>query len=275
MTDAQPDKPKRERSPQFPFIPLEKAVARAREFSDGGFTRHPARVANAAGAWGFKAKSSGGLQTVAALKGYGLLDEIGSGDERRVQLTDLARRIITAKQESIRNKAIAEAALKPKAIAERWSEWGADRPPDAECLDTLTLEKGFTEDSAKRFLKVYDDTIRLAKLSASDKMSESESDNGGDEGGETPLYQSPKVPPAPKMGVDLMAGERIVFTEENAPNQYVKLVASGEVDEFLLDALKNYTERQRKRLERLGRSSRKEDQEATRDDEKAGAGGEE
>lgn len=34
-----------------------------------------------------------------------------------------------------------------------------------------------------------------------------------------------------------MAGERVVFTEETNPQTYVKLVASGEVDDILLEAL--------------------------------------
>lgn len=45
-----------------------------------------------------------------------------------------------------------------------------------------------------------------------------------------------------------MAGERVVFTEETNPQQYLKLVASGEVDESLLEALEDYVKRQKKRL---------------------------
>jgi hypothetical protein len=45
-----------------------------------------------------------------------------------------------------------------------------------------------------------------------------------------------------------MDGERIVFTEENNPLQYVKLVASGDVDATLLDAIEDYVKRQKKRL---------------------------
>lgn len=45
-----------------------------------------------------------------------------------------------------------------------------------------------------------------------------------------------------------MEGERVVFTEENNPQQYVKLVASGEVDDTLLDAIEDYVKRQKKRL---------------------------
>ena len=45
-------------------------------------------------------------------------------------------------------------------------------------------------------------------------------------------------------------GERVVFTEENSPQTYVKLIASGDVDDTLLEALEDYVKRQRKRLEK-------------------------
>jgi hypothetical protein len=48
--------------------------------------------------------------------------------------------------------------------------------------------------------------------------------------------------------VNLMAGERIVFTEESNLQNYLKLVASGEVDETMLEALEDYVKRQKKRL---------------------------
>ena len=48
--------------------------------------------------------------------------------------------------------------------------------------------------------------------------------------------------------VKLMDGERIVFTEESGQNQYLKIVASGDVDASILDALEDYVKRQKKRL---------------------------
>lgn len=45
-----------------------------------------------------------------------------------------------------------------------------------------------------------------------------------------------------------MDGERIVFTEESNPQQYLKIIASGDVDETMLDALEDYVKRQKKRL---------------------------
>lgn len=46
----------------------------------------------------------------------------------------------------------------------------------------------------------------------------------------------------------LMTGERIVFTEETQPNEYLKLIANGEINESLLDALDDFIKRQKKRL---------------------------
>ena len=45
-----------------------------------------------------------------------------------------------------------------------------------------------------------------------------------------------------------MEGERVVFVEESTPSQYLKIVASGELDMSLLDALKDYVKHQEKRL---------------------------
>jgi hypothetical protein len=46
-----------------------------------------------------------------------------------------------------------------------------------------------------------------------------------------------------------MSGERVVFVEESGPEQYLKLVAAGPMDETLLEALEDYIRRQKKRLQ--------------------------
>ena len=45
-----------------------------------------------------------------------------------------------------------------------------------------------------------------------------------------------------------MDGERVVFTEESNPQNYLKLIASGDVDGTMLEALEDYVKRQKKRL---------------------------
>jgi len=57
-----------------------------------------------------------------------------------------------------------------------------------------------------------------------------------------------RLPPPPKGKVKVMEGERVVFTEESNPQNYLKLIASGDVDETMLEALEDYVKRQKKRL---------------------------
>ena len=47
-----------------------------------------------------------------------------------------------------------------------------------------------------------------------------------------------------------MEGERVVFTHEIEPAHGVRIVASGDVDESLLDALEVYIQLQKRQLER-------------------------
>ena len=69
---------KKDRSPNFPFISLENAIARARAFYDEE-RKGAAPVTRAAIHWKYSPNSSGLIQTVAALKSYGLMSDEGSG----------------------------------------------------------------------------------------------------------------------------------------------------------------------------------------------------
>jgi hypothetical protein len=57
----------------------------------------------------------------------------------------------------------------------------------------------------------------------------------------TPAFQ-------PGLKVKVMDSERVAFTEEGQPGQYLKLIASGDVDDSMLEALEDFVKRQRKRL---------------------------
>ncbi len=74
------DGAKKARSPQFPFIPLEKAISRAREF-EAVYGQNAGRPTNVVKTWQYTEKSSGGIQTVAALAAFGLLQDEGGGEQ--------------------------------------------------------------------------------------------------------------------------------------------------------------------------------------------------
>lgn len=159
----------KDRSPSFPFIPLEEAIKRLQAF-DQTFGRHPAPAAKAGLAWGMKENSSQAFQTLAALKSFGLLRYEGSAAERKAMLTDDARTYLRAQQDSVKADVAKKLALEPSQIKKFWSVWGADRPPDPVCLDDLILKHAFTDSAAHNFLRVYDATIAFAGLTESDSI---------------------------------------------------------------------------------------------------------
>lgn len=253
MSSPEPNEERsRDRSPQFPFIPLGKAVERAREL-EIHYKRSPGRIVNVLPIWGFSPKSSGGLQTIAALKSFGLLDDEGSGSDRKVRLTDLAYRILKDERPGKREEAIREAALKPKQFAEHWATWGAARPPDLECISELQLDKGYTDDAAARFLKVYDDTVAYAQLSAPDNISDKQDDSSGNPapvGSQGSTFRESEKPPATATQQGKVMPERLVFAQEIDAPQAIKLLVTGPVDDAVLDALDDFVQFQRIRLQR-------------------------
>jgi hypothetical protein len=250
-------KSKRDRSPAFPQVPLGEAVDRLIAF-EKKFTRHPAPFDKAGSAWGLKQVGD----ILASLRYYGLIEYTGEGDLRQVVITEDGRNLIRAQQPSVKQQFLQKAALRPKEIAKFWPTWGADRPPDDVCLDELIMRNGFSRRGAPLFLHSYDAAIVAAGLASSGKIATDSAERATDkpevdddttDDNEPPPPPAHRNPPPPTKEISIMEGERVVFTEESDPPKYVKLIANGEIDETLLDALSSYVTRQRKRLGIAGR----------------------
>jgi len=174
------DRAKKERSPSYPFISLARAIERVQAFSEA-HRRSPTRLAAVADTWRYAQSSSGLLQTISALRAFGLLEDIGKGTDRKIQLTDLAQRILHDERPGARGAAVREAALRPKLFAEYAEKWLPSRPSDSHCLSELRLDRGFTEAAAKMFLKSFDETFDFADLGPRDGLSGSSPSNLKDE----------------------------------------------------------------------------------------------
>ena len=165
------------RSPAFPFISLKRAIERAREFYDAE-KRHPALGSVAASHWGFGPKSSGGLQTIGALKQFGLMK--AGGPTRQVQLTDLGLRLVLDQRPTERLEALKKAALSPKIYAELNVKWGQDLPSDATIRFYLTVDRHFNENVVGQVIQGYKDTIAFSKLADYDKIASDDANEGDD-----------------------------------------------------------------------------------------------
>ena len=166
--DAPKEASKRDRSPKFPYISLPKAVERI-EVLYSKAKRYDARVSDIAKDWDLSAKSSSTDRNVAAIQSFGLIEDSGSGENRKIKLSELGARVLLDTRPGVREGLLAEAALKPPAIAEYASKWADGRPDEAHALSQLQFEGGFTADAAKTFLRVFDETIRFTSPRQHDK----------------------------------------------------------------------------------------------------------
>lgn len=155
MADAQ-----KVRSPSFPFISLPGAVHRARELY-AAERRNLVSVDVAVAHWGYSPKSSGGKQTIAALKAYGLLEEIRG----ELRLTDRAQHIVVREPgSSERNELLRQAALSPPLFSKLWERYGADLPSDKSLRSYLVLDLKVNENSVEDLLRSYKETLEDAGL---------------------------------------------------------------------------------------------------------------
>jgi hypothetical protein len=176
---------KKLRSPAYPYLNLETAIKRARTFYERE-GRNAAPVAVASTHWGYDAKSSGGTQTAAALISFGLMQDEGSGNQRKLKLTANALKILldTRANSTERDALIRHAALAPKVHQKIWDRWGVGiSNENLRHALVVEWEPPFNENAVEGFIKEYRDTIAFAKLTESDKVSP-EVENSGDRGEE-------------------------------------------------------------------------------------------
>lgn len=179
-----------DRSPSYPFISLKKAEERAKQFWEK-HRKESARLPTVAGTWEYGLKSSGLQQTVGALKQYGLMEDAGSGEERKVQLTDLGRRLVADQREGAREAALKEAAMRPRLFQE-YRRWIGDMPSKTHCLSELELDRGFNPPAALTFLKAFQETISFAGIGKDDTLSSSLKDDEAEEGEAVDVQPTPK-----------------------------------------------------------------------------------
>ena len=150
----------RVRSPSFPFIPLPAAVHRAGELYEAE-KRNLIRMEVAVWHWGYSPRSSAGAQTIAALRAYGLLEDVRG----ELRLTDRAQHILIREEGSReRNDLLRQAALSPPLFSKLWERYGADLPPGRSLRSWLVLELKVNENSVEDLLRSYRETLTFAGL---------------------------------------------------------------------------------------------------------------
>lgn len=234
-TAPETKKPKQGRSPAYPAISLEKALGKAKDqYEKEG--KYPAPMSSAFTAWGFGAKSSGGRDTRAALKYFGLATVEGDGETGKVKLTEDALRVILDEREDQTEKKtiIRRLALNPAIHKKLLEQYPDGIKSDATVEHFLVFEQGYNKSAAGEVVAEFKETAAFAELykpaTIADKEPEHEDDplDGAKdvkppEGG----FRNPPLPPGNK--VQTMAGERELTTGLLSKSAKFRLIVSGDV----------------------------------------------
>lgn len=156
---------KRERSPSFPYLDLETSIEHLGKIHAAA-KMNEVRLVDVAGAWGMAAKSGSVMRYVAALGQYGLIETSGGGDQRRIKVSSVGRRILEDDRPGVRQQLKSDAALNSSIIRglfygeDGMPVWGRERPSDSIAESSLKFDLNFGGEAARRFLTVYDATIK-------------------------------------------------------------------------------------------------------------------
>ncbi|MBS0268661.1 MAG: hypothetical protein JSS54_06760 [Proteobacteria bacterium] len=155
-------------STRFPFINLEKALDRAAQLFSADKSGKPMPVPVAIEVWEYSPKSSGAFQTVGALKQYGLISDDGANEERRIALTERARRYFLDERDDVRATMLADFALSPPLFRALWERdgWSAGVPADTVARSHLKLERNLNDQTSRSLLSIFKENIQFAGLKA-------------------------------------------------------------------------------------------------------------
>lgn len=154
----------------------------------------PVPLPSAATAWGYSPKSSSINSVVGALNQYGLLEDEGAGDSRRVKLSALGEAILLDKRpdSKARKGALVRAALSPKVFQELWEQYQTGDVDEGTLQYDLTLGRKtsgkapFSETAALDVARKYRETLEFAGLDSVDVDPDQVTDNSSEQLSERP-----------------------------------------------------------------------------------------
>lgn len=242
MSDAakpvveKPKKPKQGRSPAYPSIDLKKALEKAKALYDAE-GKYAVPMPSAFSAWGFGAKSSGGRETRASLRYFGIITVEGEGDAGKVKLTEKTLRILLDQREDTteKNALIRELALTPAVHKQLLEQFPDGIKSDATAIHYLVFDGGFNEGAASEVVTEFKATADYAGLYEPDNVvDKSDPKRDGEDTGGGVSDPPPPPPPNPSRDratpqVKLMAGERELTTGMLAKEASFRLIVTGDI----------------------------------------------
>lgn len=186
----------RMRSPAYPLFGLGEAIKKIRAMWDSQ-RKNDAHLDSVLNSIGYGGRHGASLRAIGALNHYGLTEESGSGDNRRLRLSESAQDIIHLPEEDPkRGDALKKAALSPAIHAILWERYQHQIPQDSVLKAFLVREKGYNEAASLDVIKNYRDSFAVAKLGQVTDSKPIEVNSSHD--------QLPRQSPQPKVPIEAL-----------------------------------------------------------------------
>ena len=232
------------RSPNFPYISLERAIELIRILFKN-YRRSLVPFDTAMTTLEFSPKSSKAKQVMAALSSYGLADTEGKGDDKQIKISDLGYNvIIDDRPVSVeRDRFCREAALSPNLFKTLYEKFPHNIPSDEVLSHELKVRHDFNPDSVLDFIKVYRQTMTFAKVYESGIMEEENTGSVEQEPiRETGKAMTQVLSPRPSHDTKVFGVPMPDISEREIANYPIKggtirLLASGPVTQKAIDKL--------------------------------------
>jgi len=240
------------RSPGYPNFSLRTAIKQVGKVFDEN-RRNPIDRNSAAISMGYSGSSGAADKAIATLAHYGLFEKAGKGE---VRVSELAVEILHPSTDGDCSTALNTAAFRPQLFAELHEKF-PDGHISPTALRSYLIREEFQNRAIDPIIRAYTETCDFLKQENAyesygiSAVSASESSPNDEDEGPMNTYapQQPVPVASRKIPADQFSEyERVVFVEEGAPGQTLKLLASGDLDDYLLEALEDFVKRQRKRL---------------------------
>jgi len=248
------------RSPGYPNVNLGEAIEMVGKIHGPNRTNPIDREA-AVQDMGYSGVTGASGKMLSNLLHYGLLEKAGKGS---VRVSELAVDILHPDNVERKRAALHAAAFTPE-LFDQIREKFPHGAPSENAIKSYLTRSGFSDVAIAPAVSSFLETCNILQQENAYESYEGEAASVVDsppmskqaEGvmmstprkgvGERP---TPDASVARGLNVQIGAtsGERTVFVEEGEPGQHLRLVASGEITDYLLEALEDYVRRQRKRL---------------------------
>ena len=197
---------------RFPFINLAKSLERAKAIFENDKGGKGLKMPVAFSAWGYSDKSSGGFQTVAALKSYGLLEDEGANDDRSVKLTARARQYFQTEIDADKIELCSGFASRPTLMAHLLDHWEGGTVADPVARTYLKTGIGLNEQSARSALGIYKDNLSLIVGKGSAKVQEEDAKRERIENGTRVEDKGREIPD--RQPIDVKVGDKVQWVSQ-------------------------------------------------------------